>query len=416
MKNRTTKSRGFALVLVLSLLAILVLVTYALSTVSKVSGAISSATSYQTQARQNALVAMRLAIGKLQKAAGRDDVVTGMAGLAGIQPSASSRTRYWCGVWDSNGDFVSWLVSGDVGPISIGGTTSVSLVGANTVGLETGTSLLSTTNSRETEHVEVPMVEIKNSGGQTTGRIAYWVGDEGTKISVYVPADEAPSPLGIAVISDKLSTERPRGLWDVTRSLSQTQLESLISYEHLIYAGGGVTATDIKEPFHYLTLRARSVEGAGFVSGRVNINSASRPLWYSIVSTYNLLAAGSQLSQVASVGRKIADAMDSGPFTSLEAFENSSLLDDALPASVSPSVFVQTLNGILITRSDTFRIRAYGDAMNPADADDPNAKPEAVAYCEAIVQRTPEVIDSLNGPLGRRFVITYFRWLGPDDI
>ena len=64
-------------------------------------------------------------------------------------------------------------------------------------------------------------------------------------------------------------------------------------------------------------------------------------------------------------------------------------------------------------RSDTFRIRAYGDAMNPAGADDPNATPESVAYCEAIVQRT--TIDDPGGN-GKKFVITYFRWLGPDDI
>lgn len=68
---------------------------------------------------------------------------------------------------------------------------------------------------------------------------------------------------------------------------------------------------------------------------------------------------------------------------------------------------------MLAVRSDTFRIRAYGDAMNPADASDSNATPESVAYCEAIVQRTNEPDPGGNG---KKFVITYFRWLGPDDI
>ena len=68
---------------------------------------------------------------------------------------------------------------------------------------------------------------------------------------------------------------------------------------------------------------------------------------------------------------------------------------------------------ILTVRSDTFKIRAYGDAMNPADVGVAGARPEAVAYCEAIVQRTND-----DDPLGHgeKFVITYFRWLGPDDI
>jgi hypothetical protein len=37
----------------------------------------------------------------------------------------------------------------------------------------------------------------------------------------------------------------------------------------------------------------------------------------------------------------------------------------------------------------------------------------SAAYCEAIVQRTPEMMPDGSG---RRFVITYFRWLTPADI
>ena len=62
----------------------------------------------------------------------------------------------------------------------------------------------------------------------------------------------------------------------------------------------------------------------------------------------------------------------------------------------------------LAVRSDTFRIRAYGDAVNPSDP----TKVESTAWCEAIVQR---IKDDPASPRGR-FVITYFRWLSPDDI
>ena len=75
--------------------------------------------------------------------------------------------------------------------------------------------------------------------------------------------------------------------------------------------------------------------------------------------------------------------------------------------------FITDVSPILAVRSDTFRIRAYGDAMNPADADDVNVTPDSVAYCETIVQRTNE---DDSGGNGKKFVITYFRWLGPDDI
>jgi hypothetical protein len=66
------------------------------------------------------------------------------------------------------------------------------------------------------------------------------------------------------------------------------------------------------------------------------------------------------------------------------------------------------LGPMLTVRSDTFRVRAYGEAVNPADP----SSIEALAYCEAIVQRTPEPMPGF----GRRFVITHFRWLGPEDI
>ncbi|TVR50846.1 MAG: hypothetical protein EA425_08790 [Puniceicoccaceae bacterium] len=78
----------------------------------------------------------------------------------------------------------------------------------------------------------------------------------------------------------------------------------------------------------------------------------------------------------------------------------------------------------MFARSDTFLIRAYGDVVNPL-------RPNRIigrAWCEAIVQRIPDYVDpNLNEPhdvptgninerLGRRYVITAFRWLSREDI
>jgi hypothetical protein len=87
----------------------------------------------------------------------------------------------------------------------------------------------------------------------------------------------------------------------------------------------------------------------------------------------------------------------------------------------------------LFARSDTFTIRAYGEAVNPAT----NAT-EGRAWCEALVQRVPEYFDppkgngdltgdaaevlpeNLTSPLnlanGRRFRILSFRWLTQPDL
>ena len=95
---------------------------------------------------------------------------------------------------------------------------------------------------------------------------------------------------------------------------------------------------------------------------------------------------------------------------------------------------------ILFARSDTFVIRSYGEAVNPAT----NAT-EGRAWCEAIVQRIPEYFDrsdppetlsdaftapsnpddatssptqahQLNQLYGRRFKVVSFRWLTRSDI
>jgi len=78
---------------------------------------------------------------------------------------------------------------------------------------------------------------------------------------------------------------------------------------------------------------------------------------------------------------------------------------------------------VLAVRSDTFLVRAYGDAVNPA-----TGAVESCAWCEAVVQRVPDYVDPANAPetaaglsetnqtYGRRFEIVRFRWLAPEDV
>ncbi len=91
------------------------------------------------------------------------------------------------------------------------------------------------------------------------------------------------------------------------------------------------------------------------------------------------------------------------------------------PGWLTQADILQPLGPVLSARSDSFIIRAYGDAT------DSFGKITATAWCEAVVQRTPEPLDPdasginprLNGAagdFGRRFIITSFRWLSPDEI
>jgi type II secretory pathway pseudopilin PulG len=91
------------------------------------------------------------------------------------------------------------------------------------------------------------------------------------------------------------------------------------------------------------------------------------------------------------------------------------------PSYLTQADVLQVLGPALSARSDSFVVRAYGDAVDAGGA------VQARAWCEATVQRTPEPLDpdasgldpraaGLPGDFGRRFVITSFRWLRPGEI
>lgn len=91
------------------------------------------------------------------------------------------------------------------------------------------------------------------------------------------------------------------------------------------------------------------------------------------------------------------------------------------PAYLTQADVLQVIGPALSARSDTFVIRAYGDAV------DASGKITASAWCEAVVQRMPQPLDpdesGLNpklkgsqGDFGRRFQIQSFRWLSPSEI
>lgn len=220
---------GFAIIVTVSMLILLAVVAIGLLSLSTITVRAAGQSSAQEVARANARLALILAIGDLQKAAGPDQRVTATADIAGgagglaleagkppqngvsidrqekglssVQPG----TRYWTGVFSNADDpakiyvktpapkIERWLVSGLPNPAApalgilpsrescvVGSDGTVRdpavaavLVGPNTVG--TGADSLG-------KYVAVPIVPVKaGAGGGLMGAIAYWVGDEGVK-------------------------------------------------------------------------------------------------------------------------------------------------------------------------------------------------------------------------------------------
>ncbi|MEO8616834.1 MAG: hypothetical protein ABI600_16960 [Luteolibacter sp.] len=99
--------------------------------------------------------------------------------------------------------------------------------------------------------------------------------------------------------------------------------------------------------------------------------------------------------------------------------------DQGAPGNISQADLLTALGNAATVRSDTFRIRSYGEAR------DANGNVIARAWCEAVVQRRPDFVSSIDNPtlspgdssmqpvnktFGRAFVITSFRWLQASEI
>ena len=103
--------KGLALLLVVSLMALVTLLVVSLAVVTRVETQVGATRATQDQARQNAQLAVQVALGQLQELAGPDRRVTATAEATG-----STSNRHWTGVWrsDTNGTApLAWLVSGE---------------------------------------------------------------------------------------------------------------------------------------------------------------------------------------------------------------------------------------------------------------------------------------------------------------
>jgi hypothetical protein len=400
--NPRQRPSGFALIVIVLLLGLLVLVMYGLSVLTRIGTEVAAGGVYQVQARQHALLGLGQAVGGLQQFAVDDEVLTGMAGISGTPEGAGEVARHWCGVWDRNGQFLRWLASGEsgVGLPDLTGSDAIVLAANGTLGAD----------GIDREHVRVRALPVVVNGrdgiARRLGHYAWWVGDEGVKLSLVLP--EAKQGI------DEFLTLAP----------DAPLLANVLSYEQASWVPASVSqavlAGQLRTNFHALGRTHLGWAGPALAPGRLNVNSSSARYWRGVAATYNRIkAAPAPAIAPADFGIWMRDhvaLVDTGtgraaysPYSSIDQFLNGAALAGALGGDNQRlQAFAEAMRPWLAVRSDTFRVRAYGDAVNPSDA----TRVEATAWCEAIVQRLKDDPVSTQG----RFVITYFRWLGVDDL
>lgn len=104
------------------------------------------------------------------------------------------------------------------------------------------------------------------------------------------------------------------------------------------------------------------------------------------------------------------------------AIQNGVRRNAGAPGELTQADILARIGAVLRPRSDTFTIRAKGQT---GDSDEP----DALAWCELTIQRSPEFVDvanaaedsmsdlnSINQTFGRRFKIVSFRWLSEEEI
>ena len=312
-KTHTRKSycKGFTLIITISLLVLLTLVAIGMLSLSAVTLRSSNLVGAQRIARDNARLALMIAIGDLQKNAGADMRITGTADLAGDTGGAQlnagkaptnnssinsvnkglttvqNGSRYWTGVWQNSSlasntspltiaqqaytrtpspSLVKWLVSGNEiksstdailpsnSSISVNASGEVSdperavvLVGKNTVGSGTPSSLSS--------QIAVPLVAINTSNAsKPTGRYGWWVGDEGVKSKLNVTGKNSATFTNLTMVPNRRGWQTISGFGQYPSNAAKNadDVEKIISVSQGRLLSESMGAA-LKESYHAAT-------------------------------------------------------------------------------------------------------------------------------------------------------------------
>lgn len=286
--KQPNRSRGFSLILSLTVMAGVVLLVVTLSSFITIESRAAINQQLATKARLNAVVSMRLALAHLQQEAGPDRRSTARADITQPNVSASSlRNPMWTGVWRTDLPDLppAWIVSGrgdqpagsqmaslfdprasrdnpaakpdyptnywapwqnDYAPPA---NTLIPLVGLG--------SAMPSEGGKPSGLVSLPKVSLPDE--QNLGSYAYWVGDEGIKARINLTDARSVRYGDVDQLKMLRSAITPNyGMLTGLENLTNAgQLTSIESTRHLPMVAGfadGADAGNAKRLFHDVTL------------------------------------------------------------------------------------------------------------------------------------------------------------------
>lgn len=184
---------GFALVVSLTLLLLLTMLAIGMLGLASITLRSSAADAGMSQARQQARLALMLAIGELQAATGPDQRITAPADIRGGKPAQPHITGVWKGwKWDGTGnapdfaarkdaDFLRWLVS------TRDPQSAIRLDTAGSAPAGQVARLVRSSHQPE-DHVDAEIIRTSGRDGASAG-LAWAVFDESTKLPIGLPED-----------------------------------------------------------------------------------------------------------------------------------------------------------------------------------------------------------------------------------
>ncbi|WP_269522143.1 hypothetical protein [Coraliomargarita parva] len=196
--------------------------------------------------------------------------------------------------------------------------------------------------------------------------------------------------------SETRSSSADHAAWQGYRDLTEAQLDALAQ----------AIVDEVKRRGPFLSL-------GEFINHRLGTSTAD---------DRNLMGAIDSAIAQTDINEEVSDAMGVEVNIGSLGLDNQAYNSDTsakgIPGFLTQADVLQQIGQRLAARSDTFRIRTYGESRNPVSGETYRA------YCEAIVQRTTEYIDPDLDPwdtpnpddLGRRFKVIGLRWLSEDEI